>query len=150
MIYNFLGSRSVCILSFSCVIGLLLAAIELLLSAYIVKLLSLIGVFSPDGGLFAELLNITDDPYIVLSGFILVALLRSSLHIAKGYFAVSANELFITRLRFLCISSTLKSTAFRVLSMVTPTVTTSLFVTVVVAVVKQTELLPLKQLLVRL
>jgi len=107
LIYNFLGSRSVCILSFSCVIGLLLAAIELLLSAYIVKLLSLIGVFSPDGGLFAGLLNITDDPYIVLSGFILVALLRSSLHIAKGYFAVSANELFITRLRFLCISSTL-------------------------------------------
>ena len=71
------------------------------------KLFTLIGAFSPNGGFFAGLLNLTDDPYIVLSGFILITLLRSSLHIAKGYCAVSANEFFITRLRFLCISSTL-------------------------------------------
>lgn len=105
---DFLGRRSVNIVIQAGIVGLFLAGMEILLSAYLVKLLSLIGIGQPGGGILHSLLGGLDDPMLVLVGFVLVTILRSLLHIAKGYCAVSANELFINRLRLLCISSTLQ------------------------------------------
>jgi len=104
---NFVGKRSALIVLLSGLMGLLLAITEILLSAYIVKLLTLIGIGQAGGGFLQSLLGVVDEPHFVLIGFFLVTMVRSVLHIAKGYYAVSANELFVTRLRLVCISSTL-------------------------------------------
>ncbi|MDD7805843.1 MAG: ABC transporter ATP-binding protein [Endozoicomonas sp. (ex Botrylloides leachii)] len=104
---NFVGKRSVIIVLFAGLTGLLLAIMEIVLSAYIVKLLSLIGIGQTGSGFLQSLLGAVDDPQFILIGFFAVTMMRSLLHIAKGYCAVSANELFVTRLRLVCISSTL-------------------------------------------
>ena len=54
---DFIGVRSVIIVVFASIVGLLLAGTEILLSAYIVKLLTLIGVGQPDNGLLQVLLG---------------------------------------------------------------------------------------------
>lgn len=104
---NFIGIQSAFIILLSGFVGLLLAGIEIMFSAYIIKLLSLIGVSEGETGLLQNFLSQVNDPFYILLGFIAITMFRSLLHVMKGYFAVSANELFITRLRLICISSTL-------------------------------------------
>lgn len=103
----FIGRRSAFIVFVTGFLGLFLAVVEIMLSAYIVKLLSMIGVGKSGSGLVQSLLGFFNSTVEILIGFLLITALRSLLHVAKGYCAVSANEIFVTRLRWICISSTL-------------------------------------------
>lgn len=104
---SFIGRRSATIVFASAIVGLFLAGVEILLSAYIVKLLSMIGFSQPGNGTLQMLMGSISTPSAALLGFVIISIVRSILQIAKGYFAVSSNELFVTRLRLACISSTL-------------------------------------------
>lgn len=102
---NFIGRKSLLPVCLSIVVGLCLAFLEILFAAYLVYLFSLINFSQDHNSPINNLLNSIENHYFVLMGFVAISGLRSILHIAKGYLAVGANELFVTRLRFICIAS---------------------------------------------
>lgn len=105
--FDFLGKKSITFLLIGGVVGLLLAGVEVVLSAYIVNLLSLLGLGNANNSIFSKIFDSVNEPNLILIGFVVFTFIRSLLHVAKGYFAVSANEIFVTRLRYSCIYSTL-------------------------------------------
>ena len=102
---SFIGRKSLLPVCFSIIVGFGLACLEIVLASYFVYLLSLINLSQVHNNLINNFLNSIDNPYLILLGFVALSGLRSILHVAKGYLAVGANELFVTRLRFICINS---------------------------------------------
>lgn len=102
---NFIGYKSLSLVIVSGLIGFLLAGVEIILSAYLVGLLNFVGLGESELVLFDFFPEIIKEPLFFFFGFVVVTILRSVLHIGKGYVAVSANELFVSRLRLVCISS---------------------------------------------
>jgi ABC-type multidrug transport system fused ATPase/permease subunit len=108
LMLSFIGIKSMSIISISCILGLLLATIEIVLATFIIEILAILGFGAGNGEPFSFIFSYLNQPYQVFIGLVFVTLIRSLLHIFKGYFAVSANESFVIRQRIMCLFASLE------------------------------------------
>jgi ABC-type multidrug transport system fused ATPase/permease subunit len=105
---KFLGKKSIFLAAIAAIVGVVLGALEVIFSGVLVYMLGLIGL-SDDKGFLSQVQFFDGlSSSAVLSCFVAVAALKALFQITKGYFAVYANEHFVSRLRFVCIDSVLQ------------------------------------------
>lgn len=108
LMVRFLGKKSIFLAVIAAIVGVVLGAIEVIFSGVLVYMLGLIGL-SDDKGFLSQVQFFDGlGPSAVLLCFVAVAALKALFQITKGYFAVYANEHFVSRLRFVCIDSVLQ------------------------------------------
>ncbi|TNF01284.1 MAG: ABC transporter ATP-binding protein [Bacteroidetes bacterium] len=102
---SFVGRRSLKWVAIAGVTGIALAVVEIIFSAYIVYILSILGIGQIESGLNDFLPFGSEDLLLGLIFFLFIGVLRSFLHALKGMSAVTANELFVARLKLCCINN---------------------------------------------
>ncbi|MGC6516481.1 MAG: ATP-binding cassette domain-containing protein [Candidatus Puniceispirillaceae bacterium] len=107
MLIRFFGKKSLFYGFLAALFGAALGLIEILFAGLVVLLLKIIGV-SEEPGFIGDIEPFASaSPVYVLLLLIMIACARALCQIGKGYFAVAANEGFISRLRFMAIDNLL-------------------------------------------
>lgn len=107
-VFSFIGGKALFYISLAAFLGILLAITEVALAAFLVSLLSFLGLPKIEDGPFSSIMAWLTEQNFVFYGFVLLSLFRAILHVAKGYFAVSASELFVARMRYFFLRTSLE------------------------------------------
>ena len=101
---NFLGARSIKLMVAASFLGLLLGGVEIAFAGYIAYVLQILGI-TDSAPSFINFWPFNESSAVMALIFFLVfALLKSVLQAGKNFMAIYANELFVSRLKYICVN----------------------------------------------
>jgi ABC-type bacteriocin/lantibiotic exporter with double-glycine peptidase domain len=110
---HFIGKKSLIWLIVGVIVGIFLAIIEIVFSAYIIYIFSILGVVDTVS-VIEQYFPRLDNLYIGLFGFILLGVVRALLHALKSISAVASSEYFLTRLKYATIKDLIESNVLKI------------------------------------
>jgi len=103
-VINFLGARSIKLMVAASFLGLLLGGVEIAFAGYIAYVLQILGI-TDSAPSFINFWPFNESSAVMALIFFLVfALLKSVLQAGKNFMAIYANELFVSRLKYICVN----------------------------------------------